>query len=114
MCVLHFGVSHGSVSPGDIALPTVLTLAGIASVAIVGLALVAFAQRRSRSYLLITIALATLLVRTVIGGLAMSGVVQLELHHIIEHALDGVMAVSLIAAVYCGRTTERPTSEDHT
>jgi heme A synthase len=112
MPVLHFGVSQGSVSLGEVALPSVLFLTGIASAVIVGLAIIAFSQRRSRSYLLITMALATLLVRTGVGGLAMVGVIQLEFHHLIEHGLDGMMAVLLIAAVYWARTTERTISED--
>lgn len=110
MPLLHFGVNHGAVSLGDVALSGVLFVAGIASAVIVGLAIVAFAQRRSRSYLLIAMALATLLARTVVGGLALFGVIQMELHHLTEHALDGAMAVLLIAAVYYARTTEQPSS----
>lgn len=114
MPVLHFGINHGPVSLREVALSGVLFLAGIASAVIVGLAIAAFAQRRSRSYLLITIALATLLARTGVGGLAMIDIIPLELHHLIEHTLDGAMAVLLIAAVYYARTTARPTTEDRT
>jgi PhoPQ-activated pathogenicity-related protein len=105
--LLHFGMNHGSVSLGDIALSSVLLLAGIASLAVVGLAVVAFAQRRSRSYLLITMALTTLLARTVVGALATNGMMAQATHHLTEHMLDGVMAVLLLAAVYYARTTER-------
>lgn len=111
--ILHFGVNHGSMSVGDVALSTVLFLTGIASAIIVGLAIIAFAQRRSRSYLLITMALVTLLARTGIGGLAIIDVVPMEMHHIIEHSLDGAMAVLLIAAVYYARTTDQQTTENH-
>lgn len=112
--LLHFGVNHGSVSIGDIALSSVLILAGITSLLIVGLAAVAFAQRRSRSYLLITMALATLFVCTVVGALSMNDIMAQETHHIIEHTLDGAMAVLLLAAVYYARTTERPAVGDQT
>lgn len=107
--LLHFGASHEFILGGDVALPGVLVLAGIASVIIVGLAIAAFAKRRSRSYLLITLALATLLGRTVAGGLAMGEILPVGTHHLVEHALDGVMAVLLIAAVYFARTTDRTT-----
>ena len=111
---VHLGAGHVSVPLGDVALPTVLAVAGIASLAIVGLAVVAFTRRRSRSYLLIVMALGTLLARTLAGGLAMNGVVGVEFHHLVEHALDGVMAVLLLAAVYFARTVERPADGDHT
>lgn len=111
--LLHFGMNHGSVSLGEIALSGVLLLAGIASLAVVSLAVVAFAQRRSRSYLLITMALTTLLARIVVGVLAMSGMMALPMHHLIEHMLDGIMAVLLLAAVYYARTTDPATERDH-
>ena len=103
---LHLGMGHDAVSLGTLALPSVLVLAGGASLVIAGLAIAAFAQRRSRSYLLIALALLTLLARTVAGGLAMSEVLPAGTHHLMEHSLDGVMAVLLIAAVYFARTTD--------
>ncbi|EMA50492.1 MULTISPECIES: DUF7471 family protein [Halococcus] len=107
--LLHFGMGHGSVSLETLALPSVLVLAGGASVIVVGLAIAAFAQRRSRSYLLIVLALLTLLARTVVGWLAMGELLPVGMHHLMEHALDGVMAVLLIAAVYFARTTDPTT-----
>ncbi|RJT03158.1 hypothetical protein [Halococcus sp. IIIV-5B] len=97
---------------GTFALPSVLVVAGISSVAIVGLGVAALSQRRSRSYLLITLALATLLVRTLVGGLALEGMLSMHLHHLIEHASDGVMAVLLLAAVYFARTANPRSDED--
>jgi hypothetical protein len=105
---LHLGVNRGSALIGEVALPTVLAITAVASLTILGLGVVAFAQRRSRSYLLITMALGTLMGRTLVGGLAMDGTIAMEFHHLIEHTLDGVMAVLLLAAVYYARTTERP------
>lgn len=113
MYVLHLGANHGPVSLEAFALPSVLLLTGIVSSIIVSLAIVALAQRRSRSYLLITVAFGTLLARTLVGGLAMMGIVQLEIHHITEHGLDGTMAILLIAAVYYARTTERTPDGSH-
>src|SRR5699024_7658778 len=106
--VLHLGVNQESELIGEIALRTVLVITAIVSLAILGLGIAALAQRRSRSYLLITMALGTLVGRTLVGGLAMGGMVSMEFHHLIEHMLDGVMAVLLLTAVYYARTTERP------
>ena len=108
--VLHLGMGHDAVSLGTLALPGVLVLAGGASLLIASLAIAAFAQRRSRSYLLIALALATLLARTVAGGLAMGELLPVGTHHVVEHSLDGVMAILLIAAVYFARTTD-PTAD---
>ncbi|WP_228842311.1 DUF7471 family protein [Halococcus agarilyticus] len=102
-------MGYDAVSVGSLALPGVLVLAGAASLIVAGLAIAAFAQRRSRSYLLIALALVTLLAKTVAGGLAMGELLPTGTHHLVEHSLDGVMAVLLIAAVYFGRTTEPAT-----
>lgn len=106
--VLHLRANQGSALIGEVALPTVLIITGIVSLAILGLGIVALAQRRSRSYLLITMALGTLVGRTLVGGLAIDGTIAMEFHHLTEHTLDGVMAVLLLAAVHYARTTERP------
>lgn len=108
---LHLGSGFEPAGVRDLALPGVLVLAGSVSLVIVGLAVAAFAQRRSRSYLLISMALATLLVRTLVGGLAVGELLAVGTHHLVEHALDGVMATLLIAAVYFARTTERSARE---
>jgi hypothetical protein len=106
--VLHLGIDHGSTPIGDIALPTILAVTAVVSLIVLGLGVVALAKRRSRSYLLITMALGTLVGRTLVGGLAMDGTLSMELHHLIEHTLDGVMAVLLLVAVYYARTMARP------
>jgi heme A synthase len=99
-------MGHDAVSVGTLALPGVLVIAGGASLIVVGLAIAAFARRRSRSYLLIALALLTLLARSVAGGLAVGELLPVGTHHLMEHSLDGVMAVLLIAAVYFARTTD--------
>ena len=108
----HFTGASGPFPAGTLALPGLLVIAGISSVAIVGLGIAALSRRRSRSYLLITLALATLLVRTLVGGLALEGMMSLRLHHLIEHGSDGVMAVLLLAAVYFARTTDPRSNEN--
>lgn len=94
-------VGHGA-GPDPLAL--VLGLAGVGSTAVVALALVALARRRSWSYFLVTAALGTLLARTSLGALSMAGVVTLDAHHLPEHALDVVLIALLLGAIYAARS----------
>lgn len=88
-------------------LVVVLALAGAASLVVAGLASVAFARRRTRSYLLVAGALAALAARTGVAGLSLGGLLGTDLHHLLEHGLDVAMAGLVIGAVYYARTVER-------
>jgi hypothetical protein len=88
-------------------LAVVLALGGIGSAGIVGLALAALAQRRSWSYLFVTLALVALAVRAVVGSFSLMGMLSVPTHHAAEHVLDVVMAGLVIAAVYTARTARR-------
>ena len=92
------------------ALALLLGLAGLGSTAILGLALAAFVRRRSRPYLLVALALGTLVARTAVAGVTMTGSLSANSHHLLEHGLDVAMAALVIAAVYYARSVER-TSE---
>jgi hypothetical protein len=81
----------------------VLALAALLAALVFGVALAAVAQRRSWSYLLIALALGTLLARTLVGVLTMEAVIDPDLHHVVEHGLDVVMAALVIAAVLLAR-----------
>lgn len=81
----------------------VLIVAAAASALVVVLALAAFVRRRSWSYLLITLALGTLLARTVIGVLMLQRWLSPSVHHLLEHGLDVVMVGLLIGAVWLAR-----------
>ena len=87
---------HGQ-SLGMLAL---LTLAAALTAIVAGLAVAAFVRRRSRPYLLVALALSTLVARTGIGLAGYADLVGPDLHHLFEHALDVVMAALVIAAVY--------------
>jgi hypothetical protein len=80
-----------------------LTLAGVASAGIIGVALGALLQRRTWPYLLVTLALATLLARSAVGIGGMWGWFSMDVHHTTEHVLDVVMAGLVIAAVWSAR-----------
>lgn len=84
---------------------TALTLAGVLAAILAGFGLAAYARRRSRSYLLVTLALSTLVARTVVGFVAYIGLIGPDAHHLLEHGLDVLMAALVIAAVFVVRTT---------
>lgn len=95
----------------DLTLALVLSLAGLASAGLVGLALVALLRRRSWSYLLVALALATLLARTGVAVGSMTGTIGPATHHTLEHALDVAMAGLVIAAVVTARSAHRSSRE---
>ncbi len=99
----HDPATTTTAAAGTDPLALVLGLAGLGSVVVVALALVALARRRSWSYFLVTAALGTLLVRTSLGALSVGGVMALGDHHLHEHALDVVMIALLLGAVYLAR-----------
>lgn len=104
----HAGAHGGYDAP----LAAVLLLAGVGSLVVAGLAVGALARRRSRSYLLVALALVTLAARTAVAGATMAGMVETSAHHLLEHGLDVVMAGLVIAAVYYARRTERAAGGD--
>lgn len=89
----------------DLATLVVLTVAAAATALVAGLAVAAFVQRRSRPYLLIALALSTLVARTALGIGAYTPMLDSADHHLLEHGLDVVMAALVIAAVYLVRST---------
>jgi hypothetical protein len=90
----------------DLPLLAVLGAAAVASAALTGLALAAFVRRRSRSYLLVALAVATLLARTAVAVASVTRLVGPSAHHLLEHGLDVAMAALVIAAVYYARAVD--------
>ncbi|WP_101297812.1 DUF7471 family protein [Halegenticoccus soli] len=91
----------------DPSLVAAVALAGVGSVLLVALGATAYLRRRSRSYLLVALALATLLARSAVAVLTIGGIMPFEAHHFVEHGLDFVMAGLVLAAVYYARGVER-------
>ncbi|WP_205427702.1 hypothetical protein [Halorussus sp. MSC15.2] len=106
--LLHAG-HGGSADPAFLAL---LALAGLGSAVVLGLALAALVRRRSRSYLLVTLALATLLARTAVAVLSLTGSVAEGSHHLLEHGLDAAMAALVVAAVLDARSVRQSARSD--
>jgi ribose/xylose/arabinose/galactoside ABC-type transport system permease subunit len=84
----------------------VLVVAGLGSGVIMSLALAALARRQSLSYFLVTLALATLLTRTLFGVLTVNDVLPGPQHHVLEHGLDVLTVLFLFAAVVAARSNE--------
>lgn len=93
-------------------LTIVLTLAGVASLGILTLAIIALSRRQSWSYLLVTLAIGTLVLRVLLGVLMLFGFIDLTIHHLLEHVVDILMAILLLAAVYTARSTETDPSQE--
>lgn len=89
-----------------------LLLAGIGTVALFALGLAAYYRRRTREYLLVTIALGALVVRTAVGWGTAVGVVPMLVHHVVEHTLDFCIAAIILYVVYRQKPA-RQTAPDH-
>lgn len=82
-----------------------ILLAGVGTAILFFLGAVAYMRRQSVPYLLITLALGALVVRTIVGLGTAFGYVPMGLHHLIEHGLDFLIAVLLLAAIYQSGST---------
>jgi hypothetical protein len=96
------------VAPGvqGTAYAVVVALGGVAGALLLGLGLAAFFRRRSRSYLLVALALGVLVARAGVAGASAVGLVAPDAHHFGEHVLDVVMAGLVVAAVYYSRQVQ--------
>ncbi|WP_254282005.1 DUF7471 family protein [Haloarcula salina] len=100
----HLGGFHADIA-------AVLLVSTLAGAALCGLAVVAYRRRRSRSYLLVVVALAALLARPLVALGSSAAMVSAETHHLIEHALDTVFVALVLAAVYYTRSVEKRLDE---
>jgi hypothetical protein len=80
-----------------------VVLGGLGAAIVAGLALAAVLRRRSRPYLLVALAIGTVLARTVVAALSLNGSLAPATHHLTEHVLDVVMVALVVAAVYSAR-----------
>ena len=97
---------HVQVADGPF-VTTVVLLAGVASVTLAGLGVAVFHRRRTRSHLLIALALLAFASRAAIAALTFGGVISDVDHHVFEHVVDLVMAGLVLAAIYYAREIER-------
>ena len=82
----------------------VIALAAVGTTAVFVLSVVAYKRRRERSYLLITVAIGLLVVRTIVGFGTVRGVTPMLYHHLVEHTFDFLIALLVLCAAYIGGT----------
>jgi len=93
----------------ELSLPLVLIAGVVGGTVLFALGVAAYARRRSTSYLLLTVAVAALVGRVLLGGLAFGGMVDGPTHHLAEHGLDVVTLAAVVGAVYFARQGRRRT-----
>jgi hypothetical protein len=101
---------HAVLELQSLSLLVVVTLGTMGTALLLGLALAAFIQRRSQSYLLLVGAFGALFARSLVAGSTMVGVLSSTTHHFIEHGLDVVLVALVVAAVYHARTVTEETN----
>lgn len=84
---------------GSLLLVAVILLAGTGTGLLFGISVIAYTRRRSRRYLLVTIAVGALFARSIVGIGTVLGIVPMTAHHVIEHSLDFTIAATILYAV---------------
>lgn len=95
-------LSSHSLEP-SVLLLSVLALAGLGTGVLFAGSVLAAWQRRDTRYVLVTLAVGALLVRSVVGLGTLYGRVPMEIHHLVAHTLDFTIAVLVLYAVYRSR-----------
>ena len=78
----------------------VVFLAGLGTTALFLVGVIAYRKRPTERYLLITVVLGLLVVRTVVGFGTILGAVPMTIHHLVEHGFDFLIATLILYAVY--------------
>ncbi|MFD1647970.1 DUF7471 family protein [Haloarchaeobius litoreus] len=79
---------------------TVLGLATLGTTVLFLIGVVGYRRRKSRVYLLVTLALGLLVGRSIVGFGTVFGIVPMPVHHLIEHGSDFVVATLVLYALY--------------
>jgi heme A synthase len=89
------------IGPGQtVVLIAVLSLAALGTLALFLVAAVGTSRRRSRPYVLLTVAIGLLVLRSVVGIGTVLGAVPMVAHHLIEHGFDLLIALLVLSAIY--------------
>ncbi|WP_336338406.1 DUF7471 family protein [Haloarcula brevis] len=78
----------------------VLGLAALGTLALFFVASVSTYRRRSRPYVLLTVAIGLLVLRSVVGIGTVLGTVPMVVHHLTEHGIDFLIALLVLSAIY--------------
>lgn len=101
-----YDVGVGPLLDRQLLLHILVILAGTTSGILATLGIVAFTRRRSVPFFLVALALLFLLGKATVGLLSLGGVVSVELHNLIEHAIDFLIATLLLGAILEARNPE--------
>lgn len=83
----------------------IILAAGLGTATLFALSVLAFARRRTRQYLLVTVALGALVVRSVVGLGTVLALVPMPIHHLVGHGLDVLIAALVLLAIYLSGPT---------
>ncbi|WP_338730167.1 hypothetical protein [Haladaptatus sp. DJG-WS-42] len=100
---------HAASPAVDFPLVVLVGLASVGAAILLGLALAAFLRRQSRPYLFIALALCAVFAQSIVAALSVTGMLETNLHHLLEHSLDVLLVALVIGAVYYARTISQET-----
>jgi hypothetical protein len=83
---------------GSLVLMGIVLLAGLGTGVLFAVSLLAYRQRRSRRYLLVTVAVGALFLRSVVGAGTVMGYTPMAVHHLVEHTFDFLIAALVLSA----------------
>lgn len=102
--LLQAGTKGGKVE-GSLFLLGVVLLAGIGTGVLFAVSLLAYRQRRSTRYLIVTLAVGALFLRSVVGAGTVMGYTPMVVHHLVEHTFDFLIAALVLYAVLRAKPT---------
>jgi len=82
------------------ALLMVIGLATLGTAALFLVVTLGALRRRTRTYLLLTVAIGLLVVRSVVGLGTVLGAVPMAVHHLVGHGVDLSIALLILAAIF--------------
>lgn len=97
---------------GSVLILGVILLAGLGTGLLFLASLLAYWQRRSTEYLLITAAVGMLFLRTLGGFGTVMGEVPMVVHHLMEHSFDFLIAALVLYAVYRSKPAAMPVESE--
>lgn len=99
---------------GSTLLLCVIGLAGVGTGVLFVISLLAYQQRRSGRYLLITVAVGSLFLRSIVGAGTVMGYTPMVVHHLVEHTLDFLIAALILYAVLRSKPTSLNRNNENT
>lgn len=90
-------------------LPFILAIAGLGAGLLVAVSSLALFRRQSLPYVLVTLAIGALLLRSFLGTVMLGGLLSGHSHHFLEHVLDVIVVGLLFTAIYTARRIEDDT-----